>query len=161
MSHHPQMTSAMTYPLPLIHPLKNAMTPAIAGLVLDDTHLTNTSDQTHLDLPDAPSLHEALAGPEHDKWHLAILKELTVIKEAGTWELVDHSLMIRNVIGCHFILQKKHGPNGEVMKYKAHLVAQGFSQQEGIDYLETFTPVVKSASLRIFLVICAQHGWKI
>jgi len=50
--------------------------------------------------------------------------------------------MIQNVIGCCFILQKKHGPSGEVMRYKAHLVAQGFSQQEGTNYLETFMPVV-------------------
>ena len=69
--------------------------------------------------------------------------------------------MIRNVIGCRFVLQKKRGPNGEVTKYKAHLVAQGFSQQEGIDYLETFAPIVKSASLHVFLAICARHGWKI
>ena len=131
------------------------------GLVLDDAHLTNTAGQADLDLPDAPSLHKALAGPECDKWHSAILEELTEIKEAGTWELIDHSPKIRNIIGCHFVLQKKCGPSGEVMRYKARLVAQGFSQQEGIDYLETFAPVIKSASLRIFLAICAQHGWKI
>ncbi len=73
---------------------ENAVPPAIASLVLDDAHLTSTSNQTHLDLPDAPSLCEALASPEHDKWHSAILEELTAIKEAGTWELVDHSPMI-------------------------------------------------------------------
>ncbi len=69
--------------------------------------------------------------------------------------------MIPNIIGCRFILQKKRGPNGEVTRYKAHLVTQGFGQQEGIDYLETFVPIVKSASLHVFLAICAQHGWKI
>ena len=101
------------------------------------------------------------AGPEHDKWHSAVLEELTAIKDTGTWELVDCSPSIHNIIGCRFVLQKKCGPDSEVMKYKAHLVAQGFSQQEGIDYLETFAPVVKSASLCIFLTICAQHSWKI
>ncbi len=59
------------------------------------------------------------------------------------------------------MLQKKCGPDGEVTRFKACLVAQGFGQQEGIDYLKTFAPVVKSASLRVFLTICAQHGWKI
>ncbi len=73
---------------------ENAVMSAIAGLVLDDAHLMNTAGQTNLDLPDAPSLHEALASPEHDKWHSAILEELAAIKEASTWELVDHSPMI-------------------------------------------------------------------
>ena len=59
------------------------------------------------------------------------------------------------------MLVKKRGANGEVTKFKAQLVAQGFSQREGIDYSETFAPVVKSASLRVFLTICARHGWRI
>ncbi len=147
--------------------LINGVTPApnladLDDLVLDHTHLANTIDQSSLELPDAPSFREAMAGPEHDRWHAAILEELAAIKEAGTWELVDYSpALIQNVIGCRFILQKKRGPDGEVLRYKARLVAQGFSQQEGIDYSETFAPVVKSASLRVFLAICAHLGWKI
>ena len=42
-----------------------------------------------------------------------------------------------------------------------HLVAQGFSQHEGVDFSEIFAPVVKSASLRVFLAICVDHGWQI
>ena len=110
-------------------------------------------------LPDAPTLREALAGPERDSWHGAILEELAAIKEAGTWTLVDHTPDIQNIIGCRFVLQKKRGADGEVTRFKARLVAQGFSQREGIDYSETFAPVVKSASLRVFLAICVRHGW--
>ena len=139
----------------------NAIAPDLVRLALSDAHLTDSLGQIDASLPDAPSLREALSGPERDKWHSAILEELAAIKDAGTWELIDYSPSIRNVIGCQFVLQKKRGPDGEVTKYKARLVTQGFSQQEGIDYLETFAPVVKSASLRIFLAICAQHGWKI
>src|SRR6266436_6280407 len=94
--------------------------------------------------------HEAMSRPEHNKWHLAILEEL-----------VDPALSICNIVRCQFILQKKCGANGSVTRYKAHLVAQGFSQHEGINYSETFAPVVKSASLRIFLAICACHGWRV
>ena len=108
-------------------------------------------DHADPNLPDALSLCEALAGPEQDEWHSAILEELMAIKEAGTWELVNHSSMICNIIGCHFVLQKKHRPNGEVTRYKAHLISQGFGQQEGIDYLETFAPIIKSTSLQVFL----------
>ena len=74
---------------------------------------------------------------------------------------MDLSLHIQNVVGCRFVLQKKHGSNGQVTHFKACLVAQGFSQCKGIDYSETFAPVVKSASLHVFLAICAHHGWQI
>ena len=119
----------------------------IAEFVLDRAHIADDTITRDTDLPDAPSLWEALAGPERDQWNQAILEELAAIKEAGTWELVDMSPHIRNVVGCCFVLQKKHGPDGEVTRFKACLVAQGFSQCEGVDYSETFTPVVKSASL--------------
>src|SRR5260370_30405685 len=70
-------------------------------------------------------------------------------------------LDICNIVGCRFILQKKHGIDGTVTRFKACLITQGFSQHEGIDYSETFTPIVKSASLCVFLAICAHHSWPI
>ena len=77
------------------------------------------------------------------------------------WTLVNHTPNIWNVIGCQFVLQMKCGADGEVTRYKAQLVAQGFSQHKGIDYSETFTPVIKLASLCVFLAICTQHRWVI
>ena len=133
----------------------------VTEFILDDAHLINPVITEDADLPDAPSFHEAMAGPECDKWHQAILEELTAIKEAGTWELVNSLPNICNIIGCQFVLQKKHGADSKVTRYKAQLIAQGFSQWEGIDYSETFAPIVKSASLRVFLAICAHHGWRI
>ena len=65
------------------------------------------------------------------------------------------------MIGCRFVLQKKRGESREVVHFKARLVAQGFSQQEGVDFSETFAPMVKSVSLQVFLAICADHGWRI
>ena len=128
--------------------------------ILNDAHLANPITTEDLDLPDAPSLREAMSGPESDKWHHAILEELTAIKEVGTWELVDPSPAIQNIVGCHFILQKEHGADGNITKFKARLVTQGFSQWEGIDYAETFMPIIKSALLRVFLTISAHHGWR-
>ena len=89
-----------------------------------------------------------------------VLKEFAAIRDAGTWTLVDHMPGIHNIVGCWFILQKKCGADGNVT-FKAHLIAQGFSQQEGIDYSETFSPVIKSASQQVFLAICAHHGWHV
>ncbi len=133
----------------------------ISGLIHDSAHVTSEITSLDTDLPDAPTLCEALAGLECDSWHAVVLEELATIKNAGTWVLVNCTPHIWNIISCQFILQKKHGVDGRVMHFKAHLVMQHFSQQESIDYSETFALVVKFASLRIFLAICAQCGWHV
>ena len=53
----------------------------------------------------------------------------------------------RKVVGSKWVFQIKQGPNRAIQKYKARVVAQGFTQIEGIDYDETFTPVAKLSSL--------------
>ena len=63
-------------------------------------HLANEVIQSELELPNSLTLQEALAGPKHDQWHSAILKELATIKEAHMWDLIDHTLAIQNIIGC-------------------------------------------------------------
>ena len=102
-----------------------------------------------------------MAGSEHEQWTTAIQDELAAIKDAGTWTLTERTPDIHNIIGCRFILQKKWGEDGNITKFKARLVAQGFGQVEGVNFLETFAPVVKSPSLRTFLAICTLCGWKI
>src|SRR5258708_29233163 len=89
----------------------------VTEFILDDAHLINPVITEDADLPDAPSFCEAMAGPEHDKWHQAILEELTAIKEAGTWELVDSLPNIRNIVGCSFVLQKKCSADSNVPRY--------------------------------------------
>src|SRR5258708_5032065 len=133
----------------------------LLGLVSDDAHLADEVIKHDTDLPDSPSLWDALAGPKWDSWHAAVLEELATIRDTRTWTLVNHTPDICNIVGCHFVLQKKCGTDGKVTQFKACLIAQGFSQWEGINYSETFAPVVKSASLHVFLAICAHHGWHI
>ena len=55
----------------------------------------------------------------------------------------------------------KHGPNGQIERYKARVIAQGFSQVEGIDYNETFVPVTKFNSIRLLLALTARYDWEI
>ena len=103
-------------------PMANLVTTDLkyaAEFILDDAHLANPVISEEANLPDAPTFHEAMAGPECDKWHQAVLEELATIREAGTWELVEHSPDICNIIGCRFVLQKKWGADGNVTRYKA------------------------------------------
>ena len=63
----------------------------------------------------------------------------------------------RRLVQCKWVLRTKLNPDGSLKKYKARLVAKGFSQKKGIDYHETYSPVVRYESVRIFLSIVAAE----
>jgi hypothetical protein len=66
-----------------------------------------------------------------------------------------------NIVGSKWIFKAKQRPDGSVDKYKARLVARGFTQQYGIDYGDTFSPVVKPATVRLVLSLAISRGWSL
>ena len=63
-------------------------------------------------------------------------------------------------VGCKYVFKSKYRPDGSIEKYKVRLVAQGFLQQEGIDYNEMFAPIVDSTSKSLLLPIANQENWE-
>jgi hypothetical protein len=66
-----------------------------------------------------------------------------------------------NVIGTKWVFKKKQGEDGEVVRNKARLVAQGYSKVEGLDFGETFAPVARLEAIRILLAFAASKGFKL
>ena len=76
------------------------------------------------------------------------------------WTLVDPPEGIKP-IGCKWIFKKKTGMKGNVITYKARLLAKGYRQRQRIDYDKTFSPVAMLKSIRILLAIVAHYDYEI
>jgi len=103
---------------------------------------------------------EAMSGPNAKEWKVAMEKEMSSLKENGTWTLGKMTAG-KKAIKCKWVYAIKYLPDGSIQKFKARLVAKGFTQKEGIDYNEIFSPVSKLASWRLLICIAAAHGWKL
>lgn len=101
---------------------------------------------------------EALKSDEAAKWQDAMNDELKSLKKNSTWEFVNRPKN-RNVVGCRWVYKLKPNPSGPI--FKARLVAKGFSQREGVDFGETFSPVVRYDSIRTILSIAAAEDLEI
>lgn len=93
---------------------------------------------------------EALQTPEAPLWKQAADEEMKALESMNTWKLVPRPEG-RNTVSCRWVFKVKNKPNGTADRFKARLVAKGYSQQPGIDYTETFAPVVRLNSLRCLL----------
>ncbi|KAD5318271.1 hypothetical protein E3N88_18217 [Mikania micrantha] len=93
-------------------------------------------------------------------WVEAMQLELLQFKKQQVWELVPLP-QGKCAIGTKWVFMNKTDENGQIIKNKARLVVQGFSQEEGIDYDETFAPVARLEAIRLFLAYAALHKLKV
>lgn len=106
------------------------------------------------------SYNEALQSPEAEKWQDAIDEELSALAKNDTWSLVTLPSN-RKTISARWTFKIKRDVTGEIARYKARLVAKGFQQRPGIDYNETFSPVVRYESVRVLLALAASRDYEI
>jgi hypothetical protein len=95
---------------------------------------------------------------KNEHWRSAINAELSALSDNNTWTLVNLPSNKR-AIGCKWVFKLKLHADGSVERYKARLVAKGFTQTEGIDYLDTFSPVVKMTTVGVLMSIAASQNW--
>ena len=87
-----------------------------------------------------------------------MIEEMDALTDNGTWDLVRLPTG-KKVIGCRWMFTMKVNPNGSIAWLKAHLVAKGYAQTYGVDYFDTFSPVAKLTSIRLFISLATTHGW--
>ena len=100
-------------------------------------------------------INEAMNGNNSKEWKDAMCSEFESLTKNHTWDLVDKP-NDKNIVGCKWVYKVKHDDKGNISRYKARLVAQGYTQKEGIDYGEVFAPVVKYNSIRSLLAIANE-----
>jgi hypothetical protein len=110
---------------------------------------------------DEPATYtEAMEGPESEKWMEAMKCKIRSMYDNQVWTLVDIP-SDRKAFENKWIFKKKIDTDGNVTVYKARLVAKGFQHIQGVDYDETFSPVVMLKSIRILLAIAGYFTYEI
>jgi hypothetical protein len=99
----------------------------------------------------------ALADP---RWRQAMEEEFSALQSNNTWDLVPRPPSC-NVVSGKWIFKHKFNVDSSLERYKARWVLRGFSQRPGIDFDETFSPVVKPATVRTVLTLALTHNWPI
>ncbi|WVZ52304.1 hypothetical protein U9M48_003377, partial [Paspalum notatum var. saurae] len=101
-------------------------------------------------------VEQALEDPD---WVMAMQEELNNFTRNEVWSLVERPN--QNVIGTKWVFRNKQDEHGVVTRNKARLVAQGFTQVEGLDFGETYAPVARLESIRILIAFATHHNFKL
>jgi Reverse transcriptase (RNA-dependent DNA polymerase) len=121
--------------------------------------VTAAANDPDAPLPPTPSgWDEALSGPYADQWRAAKVKEETGIDNQRTWV---HAPDYKGpTVKSRWAFRVSREPDGSI-KFRARIVAKGFSERRGIDYFETFAPTVSLKSLLVLLHLAASRDWEI
>jgi hypothetical protein len=109
---------------------------------------------------DRRTVKETIDSEDGKLWKNAMDEEMASLDKNEAWDLVEFSTR-RNYIGIKWVFKKKLNAEGKVEKYKAWLVAKGYSQVEGIDFGEIFYPVAKLTSIRFMLFVVATFDFEV
>ncbi len=112
------------------------------GLIANWVHPLFLKAKSEASKEDNPNWKQAMNRPFKEEYWKAAVKELEMLEEMNAWEVVDRS-EAENMINSMWAFKLKCFPNGMVKKFKAWVCAHGDQQLEGIDFFETYVPVVQ------------------
>ena len=108
--------------------------------------------------PDAPTFHQALSGLEADKYIEAMKEEITNLKRMNTWILVDREPQMKVLKGT-WAFRLKRTPDGVAYRHRSRFCVRGDQQEYGVNYFETFAPVVQWSTIRLLLILILTNRW--
>jgi hypothetical protein len=89
-----------------------------------------------------------------------MVDEYQALLQNNTWSLVSRP-SDANIVSGKWVFRDKHNSDGTLARYNAHWVFCGFSQAKGIDYDETFSPVIKPSTIRVILSLAMSFSWPV
>ena len=111
---------------------------------------------TNVETPFEPTSYaQAHKQPE---WQQAMANEITALLSNHTWTLVPPPLN-SNVIGNRWVYKIKRNADNTIERLKARLVTCGYTQEYGVDYMDTFSPIVKPQTIRTIFSMAMSRGW--
>ncbi|OMO59932.1 reverse transcriptase [Corchorus capsularis] len=125
--------------------------------ISQDFEVYSIEHECDLSIDDDPvSFKQAMECNNSEKWLNAMKEELKSMDDNKVWELIELPEGSKQV-GCKWVFKTKRDSKGNIERYMARLLAKGYTQKDGIDYEETFSPVSKKDSLRIVMVLVAHY----
>lgn len=147
------------------HPSQQLREPRRSGRVVHQPDRYLGLIETQVVIPDDGiedplTYKQAMKDVDRDQWIKAMDLEMESMYFNSVWTLVDQPNDVKP-IGCKWIYKRKRDHAGKVQTFKARLVAKGYTQREGVDYEETFSPVAMLKSIRILLSIATFYDYEI
>jgi hypothetical protein len=149
---------------PISHEAKQHQFTELVNTDPDSGYLEDTEPlafAAKLNDDDTPSFRDAMNGPDQAGFRTAMTMEWTQLKEKETWEVVDRQEPLqngKNIVGIQWVFKRKRFPDGAIRKLKARLVVRGDQQVHGIDYFDTYAPVVSWSTVRTLLTMSCVLG---
>ena len=103
------------------------------------------------------SYKDAMNSPDAAEWRPACEAKYDILMGYHTWKLIK-KLPSGNIVRCWWTFRVKRDNLGAVNKFKARLIAQGFSQVKGLDYSETFSPIIKFTTIRLMIALACRYN---
>lgn len=174
--HSPSPTSHISpspSPIPLRHSTRQTKLPAyLQDYHVPSAHCASTHWCNLVSFNSLPTSHKALLSTaatlveptsfleasQDSNWIEAMNKEVQALESNHTWDVVSLPPN-KKPIGCKWVYKLKLKADGTLERYKARLVAKGFTQKYGIDFEETFSPVIKMTTVRCLLAVASHNKW--